>query len=175
VSGSQVTIIPYGSSWKYLDNGSNQATAWVTNIFNDAGWSAGNSELGYGDGDEATVVSYGPSASNKYITTYFRKTINIDDPSAFTNFLLSVEYDDGMIVYINGAEVARAKMTNPISYTKLADAPSIEDQVTNFTLPVSAFVAGSNTIAVEVHQQSMMLLVLPWFADPISIAVDNQP
>ncbi|MBL7738961.1 MAG: metallophosphoesterase [Chitinophagaceae bacterium] len=46
-------------------------------------------------------------------------------------------------------------MTNPVSYTKLADAPSVEDQVGNFTIPVSAFTAGSNTIAVEVHQQSV--------------------
>lgn len=155
ISDAQVTIIPYGSLWKYLDNGSNQGTAWTANVFNDAGWSAGNSELGYGDGDEATVVSYGSSSANKYVTTYFRKTFDIPDPSLFTNFLLSVEYDDGMVVYVNGAEVARARMTNPVTYTKLADAPAIEDQVGNFTIPVSAFTAGANTVAVEVHQQSV--------------------
>ena len=35
---------------------------------------SGAAELGYGDGDEATVVSFGPSSSNKFITTYFRQS-----------------------------------------------------------------------------------------------------
>src|SRR6187549_127862 len=67
-SGPQ-TLIAYGSSWKYLDNGTNQGTAWRGTGFSDATWAAGNAQLGYGDGDEATVVSYGPDANNKYITT----------------------------------------------------------------------------------------------------------
>jgi hypothetical protein len=153
-SFSQTTIIPYGSSWKYLDNGTNQGTTWRDPAFSDGTWASGNAELGYGDNDEATVVSFGPSATNKYITTYFRKTINIANPSTYTNFTLSVQYDDGAIVYVNGTEVARARMTNPISYTKLADSPSIEDQTSNFTIPTSAFSAGANTIAVEIHQQA---------------------
>src|ERR1043165_2540949 len=139
---SQVMIIPYGSSWKYLDNGSNQGTAWRVGSFDDNSWLSGNAELGYGDGDETTVVGFGSNASNKHITTYFRKTITIPDPSSFTNFTLNVKYDDGMIVYVNGNEIARAKMTNPISYTKLADAPSIEDQVSTFTIPTSSFATG---------------------------------
>jgi acid phosphatase type 7 len=152
---SQVTIIPFGSNWKYLDDGSNQGTAWRDVAFSDNTWASGNAELGYGDTDQATVVSYGPSSSNKFITTYFRKTINITDPSAFTNFTLTVEYDDGAIVYVNGTEVARARMTNPVSYTTLADSPGIEDQTSSFTLPSSAFSAGANTIAVEIHQQAV--------------------
>ena len=45
--------------------------------FNDSTWASGPAELGYGDGDEATTVSYGPSSSNKYITTYFRRTFTV--------------------------------------------------------------------------------------------------
>ena len=82
VVAAQTTLIPYGSSWKYLANGSNQGTGWRATSFNDVSWSGGNAQLGYGDGDEATVVSYGPSASNKYITTYFRKTITVTNASA---------------------------------------------------------------------------------------------
>ena len=56
------TLIANGSSWKYLDDGSNQGTAWRGGTFNDATWASGNAELGYGDGDEATVVSDVPNA-----------------------------------------------------------------------------------------------------------------
>jgi len=80
-TAANVVLIPAGDSWKsgdswkYLDDGSNQGTAWRTPGFNDSSWAEGNAELGYGDGDEATVVSYGPSSNNKYITTYFRSFI----------------------------------------------------------------------------------------------------
>jgi len=39
-ASSQQTIIPYGSAWKYLDDGSNQGTAWRATAFNDAGWAS---------------------------------------------------------------------------------------------------------------------------------------
>ena len=64
-----LTVIPMGSTWKYLDNGSNQGSAWRNVNFSDATWASGPAQLGYGDGGEATVISYGGNASNKFITT----------------------------------------------------------------------------------------------------------
>ena len=77
---SQTSIFAYGSSWKYLDNGTDQDTAWALASFDDAAWLSGNGQLGYGDGDETTLLSYGADVNNKYITSYFRKTINIVNP-----------------------------------------------------------------------------------------------
>jgi hypothetical protein len=54
------TLIPFGSTWRYLDNGSNQGTEWRQPGFDDGIWKLGAAELGYGDGDEATVVNGGP-------------------------------------------------------------------------------------------------------------------
>lgn len=155
-SGPQ-TYIAYGSSWKYLDNGTNQGTAWRATAFNDASWASGNAQLGYGDGDEATVVSFGPNASAKYITTYFRKTINIANPGDFSAFNVSVKRDDGVVIYVNGTEVYRNNMpTGTISYTTLASSAAGDDGNTaqNFSLVTSAFVSGDNVVAVEMHQNS---------------------
>ena len=63
-----------GANWRYLDDGSDQGTAWYAPGFDDTGWADGDAQLGYGDGDETTVVSYGPDRWNKHITTYFRHT-----------------------------------------------------------------------------------------------------
>src|SRR5205814_10702336 len=52
LSSGLVTYIATGSTWKYLDNGSNQGTAWRATAFSDATWASGAAELGYGDGDE---------------------------------------------------------------------------------------------------------------------------
>ncbi|MCW3117850.1 MAG: hypothetical protein JWM28_1932 [Chitinophagaceae bacterium] len=148
-------LITYGSSWKYLANGTNQGTAWRATSFSDASWPNGAAQLGYGDGDEATVVSYGSNANNKYITTYFRKTIAITNPSSFSSFTLNIKRDDGAVVYINGIERLRTNMpAGTISYTTLASAAATDDGATARTTSISpsSFVSGNNTIAVEMHQ-----------------------
>src|SRR5947207_11545166 len=54
---STTTLISTGAVWKYLDTGVNQGTNWRSAAFDDSSWSIGAAQLGYGDGDEATVVS----------------------------------------------------------------------------------------------------------------------
>ncbi len=152
---AQTTLVTTGSSWKYLANGSNQGTAWRATTINETGWLQGNAQLGYGDGDEATVVSYGSSSSSKYITTYFRKSFSIVDASQFANYTLKVKRDDGVAVYVNGIEVYRNNLAANASSTTLATLAS--DDGASFqttTLPLGTFITGSNTIAVEIHQNA---------------------
>ncbi len=157
-ASQDVALVPFGSSWKYLDNGSNQGTAWRASGFNDAAWASGPGQLGYGDGDEATVVSYGPSSTAKYITTYFRKTISIPSVNAYAGYGLHIKRDDGVVVYINGTEVLRQNLNEgTISYTTLAYqsvATAEEGQIVELILFPTQFTNGSNTIAVEIHQQA---------------------
>src|SRR5207253_1336297 len=154
--GSATTLVPVGAAWKYLDNGSNQGTAWRATAFNDSTWATGNAELGYGDGDEATVVRYGPDANNKYITTYFRRAFNVTDASAVTALQLRLLRDDGAVVYLNGNEVFRSNMNSgTITYTSLAPLSlNVPDESTFVTtsLSPSALVTGTNVVAVEIHQ-----------------------
>lgn len=156
-ANSQVSVFSYGAAWKYLANGTNQGTAWSAISFNDAAWATGNGQLGYGDGDEATVVSYGPNANTKYITTYFRKVVAIANPPAFNSYTVNVKRDDGIIVYINGTERYRNNITTgTVSYTTLATAAASDDGATaqTFTVNPTVWIAGNNTIAVEIHQNS---------------------
>lgn len=155
VSGS--TLVATGATWRYLDNGSDQGTAWRSNTFNDAAWKSGPAQLGYGDGDEKTVVGYGPSSSSKYTTTYFRYSFDLADPSAYGSLDLKMRRDDGAVVYLNGVEVFRSNMpTGAVAYRTFA-LPASDDGVTWFaaSVPVSALVAGRNTVAVEVHQADL--------------------
>ena len=152
-------LIPFGSVWKYNDTGANLGTAWIIPVYNDASWSSGPAELGYGDGDEATVVGYGPDASNKYLTTYFRHTINIADVNVYQNFQLKIKRDDGAIVYVNGNEVMRSNFGTSSyqfdddSYTTISS--SGENIIFSKLLSASMFQNGENLIAVEIHQSSV--------------------
>ncbi|MCX7423938.1 MAG: CotH kinase family protein, partial [Planctomycetia bacterium] len=147
------TLIARGAEWKYLDTGSNQGTAWRASPFNDSSWSSGNAELGYGDGDEATTVSFGSDGANKHITTYFRKSFNVTDPASVSQLTLRMRRDDGAVVYLNGTEVARSNMPEgDIAFGTLASSGADESTFFEFTLDRSLLVAGNNFLAVEVHQ-----------------------
>lgn len=152
---AQTNILPFGSSWKYMDNGSDQGTMWRSPVFNDAGWKSGNAKFGYGINDAVTSISYGANAKNKYITTYFRSILNITDPGVYSSYTAVIEREDaGVIVYVNGVEVFRNNMPEVVGYKTQADnkGPGVngkKDLV--FTLPLNTFNAGSNVIAVEIH------------------------
>ncbi|WP_276499515.1 InlB B-repeat-containing protein [Pontibacter litorisediminis] len=152
---AQSTIFPFGASWKYIDDGSNQGSGWNTITFDDNGWKTGNGKFGYGTGDIATTVYYGPKSSPKYITTYFRKSFYLSDPAAFSSYITSISRDDGVVVFVNGTEVFRDNMpSGNIDFQTLAlDGASDDGRVIHtFTIAPSAFVKGDNVIAVEVHQ-----------------------
>src|SRR5438046_225330 len=121
VLGASTTVIPVGSTWKYLANGTDQGTLWRSPSFNDGAWPSGPAKLGYGSGGEATAVSFGPDANNKYITTYFRRAFTVATPALFTGLTLTLQRDDGAVVYLNGTEVFRSNMpAGTISSSTLA-------------------------------------------------------
>ncbi len=159
------TIFDFGSSWKYLDDGSNQGTAWRSPSYSDATWNTGSGYFGYGDSWINTCLNAGcgslcnPGGCSKRVTTYFRKTINLPNPDAFSSISFNAYRDDGIVVYVNGIEVWREHMPGgTINYNTTASNPAIggSDETTpvSHSIPMSAFVAGDNVIAVELHQQS---------------------
>src|SRR5205085_2780121 len=145
-SGTTETLVPAGAVWKYLDNGTDQGTAWRASGFSDAAWASGPAELGYGDGDEATAVRYGPDANNKYITTYFRKAFTVSNAAAVTALQLRLLRDDGAVVYLNGVEVFRSNMNaGAVTYTSLAPVslgPLDESTFVQTSLSPGAVVTG---------------------------------
>lgn len=146
-------LVPTGSTWKYLDNGSDQGTAWRSSAFSDVSWASGPAQLGYGDGDEATIVSFGPNSSAKYITTYFRRSFNVANASAYAAATVRVLRDDGAVVYVNGTEVFRSNMPGgSIGYQTLASSAIDDTALYSASFSPSLLVDGANVVAVEVHQ-----------------------
>src|SRR5258705_8986136 len=66
------SLIPRGSAWRYLDNGSNQGTNWIGPAFNDAAWSNGPARLGYRGLGRLDPLSFRPHAKDEYNPTPFR-------------------------------------------------------------------------------------------------------
>ncbi len=147
-------LVPLGSVWKYLDDGSDQGAAWTAPQFDDSTWASGPAELGYGDGDEATLVGFGPDENNRYVTTYFRREFMVTHVTSYSNLVFGIRRDDGAVVYLNGVEVARQNMpVGPIDYLTYAAGTSVsETELYPATVPATALVEGTNVLAVEIHQ-----------------------
>jgi len=153
-------LVDAGASWRYLDTGVALAASWTALAFDDSAWPAGLAPLGYGDGDEATVVSYGPSATNKYVTTYFRHAFTLADTSAIHVLTLRVLRDDGAVVYLNGTEVFRSNLpTGAIAQATLAlnavSGPEERTLYHTWAVAPSLLVSGTNILAVRVHQSAV--------------------
>lgn len=142
-----------GSPWKYLDDGSNQGTAWQQLGYDDSAWSIGQGHFGFGDNDETTYLEAGS------ITYYFRKKVNISDVSLLDNIYLNLVHDDAAIVHINEVEVLRTDLLPSGTIGYLTDAidgiPSdVENVLRPYMISKSAFQNGDNIIAIEIHNSS---------------------
>lgn len=150
-----LALIASGDAWKYQTAGVEDA-GWTTVAFEDALWGQGPSQLGYGDGDEATAVTpFAANGTTRRITTYFRKSVMVEDPAAVTSVPMRVKRDDGIVVYVNGVEVYRSNMPSGVpTADTLATTYASDDGNTwqTTTLPASVLQVGTNIVAAEVHQ-----------------------
>jgi len=154
-TGPRFPLIDEGASWRYLDDGSHLGSAWRNLNYDDGDWRRGDAELGYGDGDEETVIRDG-SKSDRHITTYFRREVAIYDHDDIDFLEIELKRDDGAVVYINGTEVVRDNMpAGTIGGDTLASEAiggAAEDLFFRWIISPQVLVEGDNIVAVEVHQ-----------------------
>ena len=139
-------LVEAASDWRYLDAG-DAPDGWTDPAFDDAGWATGTAELGFGDGDEATVVAAGE------VTYHFRKDFTVDG-AVPVGLELLLKADDGAVVYLNGTEILRDNLpagrltpTTPASGWR---GGADEDFMAHL-VSADALVPGRNVLAVQVH------------------------
>jgi hypothetical protein len=153
-TASAVSLSATGSVWRYTVP-TNAITDWTQRTFNDSAWPTGPGQLGYGDGDEATVIG---AAADLITAAYFRRTLVITNAESLSSIDFSLLRDDGAIVYLNGNEILRSNMpTGEVSITTLASSnisSPTENDYNVFTVSPVTFAEGANVLAVEIHQSS---------------------
>lgn len=151
---SYKTIIPSGAEWEYLVPSAEQGNSWKSPGFNASSWNIGKSGFGYGDNDDSTVL-------NNIISVFVRKEFNITNLGDIGELVLSIDYDDGFIAFINGNEIARSNvgtaMTIPFNHVtgSLAREATMYSggNPENFVIrnPQPFLVEGKNVIAIQGH------------------------
>ena len=142
--------------WRYFVGISEPDAGWRSLTFNDTGWPLGQGGIGYADGDDNTII---PSCTSVFI----RHKFNIADTASIYRALLSMDYDDAFVAYLNDVEIARAGITGTHpAFNQLGT----DHEATMYTggLPESFFVEkkllkkcllpGDNVLAIQVHNSS---------------------
>jgi chitodextrinase len=145
-----ITVINIGDNWKYFKGYSNPAAGWTGISFDDSAWLVGPTGIGYGDGDDATVLN---DMEDNYRTVYARKTFNVIDASYVTGMTLNVDYDDGFVAYINGQEVARASMPagTPAYNTSANNHEAGTPETFDLSAHTGRLESGINVLVIEGH------------------------
>jgi hypothetical protein len=163
---SGTVLVASGSTWRYRKAitanppavPNNPASNWQLTGFVEANdsvaWQNGITSIGFGDGDDATVISGSPNGF--YARRQF--TITGDKPDTLD---LKLYVDDGAIIFINGHEFIRPHVggavgSGDLPYNGTAQNHEAGAIFEEFTLTgVSDYlVVGTNTIAVHVINQS---------------------
>jgi hypothetical protein len=151
------TIIPRGDEWEYIVPSSEPANSWKYPGFVSSAWKKGKSGFGFGDNDDSTVFNVSTSV-------FIRKEFNMANVSEISDMVLSIDYDDGFIAYINGYEIARSNVgTAPtVPFNQVTGTLSREATMysggspVSFTIPNPQAILkeGTNVIAVQGHNSS---------------------
>ncbi|MDG1393260.1 MAG: CotH kinase family protein [Flavobacteriaceae bacterium] len=149
------SVVLPGNQWNYLVPTSQPNASWNQLGFDSSSWSTGPSGFGYGDEDDATVIS--PTMS-----VYVRKTFEITDATAVEFLVLDIDYDDGFVAYLNGQEIARNLVSGGVPDFNQASDGNHEAILyqgfapERFGVDPSLLTTGTNTLAVQVHNQSFV-------------------
>ena len=176
---TDTVLLDRTAEWKYLDKNTDPAgdssatdynrTAWTAEGFNTDGWKTAAGPFGskrgtaaYGDGRNANTIIDGCDGSNNTPAYFFRTTFNISNLERYTKLTGSLEYDDGVIVYINGQRVAAGydnacdENGNSLGHgfdanLQYGGSNQGPDTLQISLLDLSLLHNGENTIAVELH------------------------
>lgn len=151
------TAVNYNQTWKYFVGTAEPNVNWATTTFNDGSWASGAGGIGFGDGDDNTVIAQSASV-------YIRRAFTIVDTSVILQALLSIDYDDGFIAYLNNVEIARSNLGAATGdrppYNQFANGQhealiyqggDPEGFIISRQRLRSAMVVGTNVLAVTVH------------------------
>jgi glucose/arabinose dehydrogenase/mono/diheme cytochrome c family protein len=162
VRAQSTGIILFGltNSWRYNQTASYDAVNWTAPNFNDSSLPSGRGVLGFEDAGNAFVIARTNTVLTLGRTTYyFRTRFTFTNDPADVTLTFSNVVDDGAVFYLNGVEVQRLFVTNgvPVTYSSLCtnhEATGFDVFTLSGPIVATNLVAGTNVLAVEVHQSS---------------------
>ena len=152
---NQLPIVRKGSDWKFLDGGQIPPANWTGPNYDDQNWKMGGAPFGYGRTDVASGLR--GTATGQPATSYFRQSFYVPDPTFYHNLALNLIQDDGLVVYLNGQEIARLNMpagavdSATRALTPMTGAAARACRSINVGNFLTLLRPGQNILAAELH------------------------
>lgn len=153
------TAVYDSSTWKYFPGTSDPGLLWNTLNYDDTSWPAGRGSIGYGDGDDRTVIQ-------PVLSVFLRKKFTIADLDDIEQVLLHVDYDDGFVAYLNGVEVARGFMGSQTTIPYNSPSSGLHEAFLYQGFPPESYLIkkekitgllteGENILCLRVHNENI--------------------
>jgi hypothetical protein len=150
------TAVFNSDNWRYFVGTSEPPSDWRSLSYAETNWPKGPGGFGYGDNDDNTVIPQCKSV-------FFRTRFTVTDTSVIAKALLSMDYDDAFVAYLNNVEIARAGITgtNPAfdqfgtdHEAKVYSGGVPESFLIDKSKLKSCLLPGDNVLAIQVHNSS---------------------
>lgn len=153
-----LALVGVGEPWRYqlgTLEPSGPPGAWTRDGYDDAGWLIGESGFGYspsGYGENTPLTD----GSGLFISTYFRKSFQVENPSRLRFLTLRVDWQGGFVAFLNGRELLRVNLTNgPAGFVPFDQRAGYRDPNGAVDIDLSAALpllkAGTNLLAFQLH------------------------
>ena len=150
------TAVNANDTWTYKVANSSVPSTWNTASYAlDNSWSQSSGPFGFGFSAVSTTV---PQCKTLYLRRIF--TVSSTAYAEILKAVLSIDWNDGFVAYLNGYEIARSNVLgNPPSYDTSATISHTPLNITgdppkDYVLNTTAFshlILGDNILAIEVH------------------------
>tara|TARA_B100000902_G_scaffold392836_1_gene445892 strand:- start:906 stop:2960 length:2055 start_codon:yes stop_codon:yes gene_type:complete len=154
------TVVFENDIWKYFEGTYEPDTNWRKLGFNDAAWQQGQGGIGYGDGDDNTIIS-------NVSSLYLRHIFNIIDTSDIVEAVLHVDYDDAFVAYLNDVEIARANIGSvgdhptfnqgsiSLHEAQMYQGGNPDQFIINTQVLKNTILPGNNILSLQVHNDNV--------------------
>ena len=132
-------------------------TSWREPEFDDSAWRIGLAGFGFGDDDDKTIVD---EMRDNFTELCLRHVFDIENPQNIPGLVLSVDYDDGFVAYLNGVEVARSlylrSLPDDVPLTEIAGSSHEAGVPEKFPVSASHLRRGDNVLAIQAHNANLL-------------------
>ena len=151
------TAIFAEDDWRYIVPSFDVETGWNTIEFDVSNWNEGPGGFGYADDDDGTII-------DPAISVYFRRIFPVSDLTKLSSAVLSADYDDGFVAYLNGHEIGRSyNLSEPGTFVPYDETTTYDHEASLYngglpesfmldSLELDSFLTnGENVFAVQIH------------------------
>lgn len=151
----EASLIAWGQEWRYRYESQAPDSNWAASNYDDSAWNTGTAPLGFGHNSIVTNIDKA-NPSERPAVAYFRNSFTITDLAATSGVRLSLLADDGAVVYLNGVEISRTRVSpGTLNHTIYANqtirtSAALKAPVV-IEVPAELLVQGTNVITVSTH------------------------